>query len=186
MYYFEAIKRLQNSLLFRRVKLDHWSLFGLVTWVQTMGLRVWNSRWRPLLICLLITLSLKGLTQIHHACFLSMYFLLLSSISICRVEMIHWKYFQSVAFLSRRSWWLKPWHGLQKDDLMIFVFLLPKSTRSQNVYSAYWYFYIHLYCFNTFILWKTIHTIQYWHYMATYHIISVREYHNWWTYFDGE
>lgn len=121
-YYFEAIKRLQNSLFFRRVKLDHWSLFGLVTWVQTIGLRVWNSRWRPLLICLLITLSLKGLTQIHHACFLSMYFLLLSSISICRVEMIHWKYFQSVAFLSWRSWWLKPWHGLQKDDLMIFVF----------------------------------------------------------------
>lgn len=105
MYYFEAIKRLQNSLFFRRVKLDHWSLFGLVTWVQTIGLRVWNSRWRPLLICLLITLSLKGLTQIHHACFLCMYFLLLSSICICRVEMIHWKYFQSVAFLSWRSWW---------------------------------------------------------------------------------
>lgn len=75
-YYFEAIKRLQNSLFFRRVKLDHWSLFGLVMWAQTMGLRVWNSRWRPLLICLLITLSLKGLTQIHHACFLCMYFLL--------------------------------------------------------------------------------------------------------------
>lgn len=40
MYYFEAIKRLQNSLFFRRVKLDHWSLFGLVMWAQTMGLRV--------------------------------------------------------------------------------------------------------------------------------------------------
>lgn len=86
------------------------------------GLACLEFQMTTLLICLLITLSLKGLTQIHHACFLCMYFLLLSSICICRVEMIHWKYFQSVAFLSWRSWWLKPWHGLQKDDLMIFVF----------------------------------------------------------------